>query len=260
MLAEWWQDSTLVYWIVGFVLFYYLGSPVMIYFNVNMAAMPPSEELDMQSLDPQLAQFLMEKTNALFDLGFDEPTMLHLPQPASQVNGYMILLVNRTAGDMALVTALISMQAQARQTCYVEFVTSYENQHSLNTQNSSELPAFAPRPLAIRTQVPSLTDVTELYRLHQWMTKKAGIASRKEVYEPEQALHYLKYHCFKEGYDEQVKRGLLRYDAGHDCYRFTLKGAYLTSWGQLQPMKYFRTVAMRKREQAVLAEFRQAMG
>ena len=37
--------------------------------------------------------------------------------------------------------------------------------------------------------------------------------------------------------------------------RPTFKGIYLLAWGQIQPIKAIRTVAMRRREKRILAEF-----
>jgi hypothetical protein len=256
MLAIWWDDPTLYLWLIGFVAFYFLVTPLLILSTQKMSASPACDELQMHSLDPQLADFLMQKTNALYELGFDEPTLIHLPRAVSGVKAYLIMLVNRPAGDKAMVTALVGADVFTIQTCYVEFSTRYVTDQCVDTLNSSELSAFRQGPENIRTQVPSVTDVNELYRLHQYMMKKSGITARKMLYEPGQAIAYLKQNALKNSYDAQVKKGWLSFDAAGDCYRPTLKGAYLMTWGLLQPMKWFRVQAMQRREQQILNEFR----
>jgi len=256
MLANWYEDPTLLFWITGFVAIYFLGTPLLVLIGQKMSASPDCDELKMHSLDPVLAQFLMEKTNALYELGFDEPTLIHLPAPMQGMKAYLVMLVNRPAGDKVMVTALVGEATIRIQMCYVEYSTRYADGHCVDTLNGSELSAFQQGPQNIRTQVPSVTDVGELYRLHQFQMKASGITAKKVLYEPGQAVAYLKEYALKKSYDEQVAKGWLSYDAAGDCYRPTVKGAYLMTWGQLQPMKYFRQQAMRKREQQVLAEFR----
>jgi hypothetical protein len=258
MLANWWEDPTLIYWIIGFVAIYFLGTPLLILFGQKLLASPACEELKMHSLDPRLAEFLMDRTTALYELGFDEPTLIHLPSPTPGVKGYLIMLVNRPAGDKVMVTALVGEDAIAIQTWYVEFSTRYVTNQCVDTLNSSELSAFQQGPENIRSQVPSVTDVDELYHLHQYRMKTSGIAARKMLYEPGGAIAYLKEYALKKSYDNQVAKGWLRYDAADDCYRPTIKGAYLMTWGLLQPMKWFRMRAMKKREGEILAEFRAA--
>ena len=229
----------------------------MILLGQKLSADPAYEELNMHSLDQQISQFLMDRTTDLYELGFDEPTLIHMPCPVAGVKGYLIMLVNRSAGDKAMVTALASESA-AIQTWYVEFSTRYVTNQCVDTLNSSELSAFIQGPENIRSQLPSVTDVGELYRLHQYRMKTSGITARKMLYEPGQAIAYLKEYAIKKSYDGQVAKGWLRYDAAQNCYRPTIKGAYLMTWGLLYPMKYFRMMAMKRREGELLAAFRAA--
>ena len=256
MFAHILEDTNFIYWIVGFIAFYFLITPLIILSTQKMAARPACEEMQMHSLDPKLSQFIMEKTNDLYELGFDEPTLIHMPSPSPGVKAYLVMLVNRPQGDKVLITALIGEAAVTIQTWYVEFSTRYANDQCVDTLNSSELSAFQQRPHNIRSQMPSITEVAELYRLHQFKMKTSGITEKKVLFEPGQAVEYLLVNAIKKAYDEQVKKGWLRYDAAGDCYRPTIKGAYLMTWGLLQPMKLFRTMAMHRREKEILAEFR----
>lgn len=258
MLASQWDGPSVLLCVIGMIAFYFLATPLIILASQKMAARPDCEELQMHSLEPRLAQFIMDKTNALFALGFDEPALIHMSNPAPGVNAYLIMLVNRPQGDKVMVTALVGDAGLRIQTWYVEFSTRYDNDHCVDTLNSSELSAFQQGPQNIRTQVPSVTDVDELYRLHQFKMKNSGITGRKVLYEPGHAVEYLLKYAIKKGYDEQVTKGWLRYDAAEDCYRATIKGAYLMTWGLLQPIKMFRAMAMRQQEKITLAEFHKA--
>jgi hypothetical protein len=168
------------------------------------------------------------------------------------------MLVNRQTGDKAMVTAALGHGVTQIQTCYVEFSTRFETGEVFNTLNSSELNAFRPGPKTTRTQVPLLGDPHVLYELHRFVMSKHGAGGRKVLYEPGEALDYLARFAFIKSYEQQVERGWLYYDEGGDCYRPTLKGAYLMTWGLLQPFKAFRKSALHRRARQILEEFGQA--
>ena len=90
-------------------------------------------------------------------------------------------------------------------------------------------------------------------------TKRSKHAARgaKIVYAPDTALDYLIEFSFAGTYEGQAKRGWLYYDEAEDVYRFTIKGAYLTTWGLLQPIKAIRLAMLHQRARSVLQEFRQ---
>ena len=246
-------DSLL--WLLVFIPAYYLGVPLLIRMQQRFPAHPTLSEMDFKQLDPSLADFLMTQTKALFALGFEEPALVHLPNPAPRVTAYLIMLVNRQAGDKAMATALIGQGPVPLRTLYLEFSTRFDNGQVFNTLNSSELNAFPPAPLTVRTQVPAVRDPQELYELHTFVMSKDGVGARKVVYEPGEALGYLARYAFLETYDQQVKRGWLYYDERGDFYGLTLKGAYPIVWGLMQPFKVLRTMALRRRAKTILEEF-----
>jgi hypothetical protein len=89
---------------------------------------------------------------------------------------------------------------------------------------------------------------------------KHGLAGKKVLYEPEEALDYLGRFAFREPCEEKVRRGWYYFDPAKDCFRPTLKGAYLLTWGLMQPFKVFRKLALLRRERKTLEEFEQACG
>jgi hypothetical protein len=238
--------------------YYYLGLPLLVGLRQSYPAPPTLTELDFEELDPSLAEFLTTRTRTLFELGFDEPTLVHVPDGAPNVTAYLIMLINRRTGDKAMVTAFVARGLVPIQSLYVEFYTRFDTGEAFNTHNCRTLPAFPPAPLAVRTQAPSVDDPRELYRLHTFVMGKRDVRGKKLVYEKGQALDYLARFAFLKCYEEQVKRGWLRYDPESICYRPTFKGAYRVVWGLLQPFKALRTMALHRRARAILTEFHQA--
>jgi hypothetical protein len=237
---------------------YYLGAPMVIRFQQRYPAHPELTALDFENLDPSLAKFLMSRTKALFALGFDEPTLIQIPDPAPGVTAYLIMVINRQTGDKAMVTALVGHGPPEMRVLYLEFSTRFETGELFDTLNSAELNAFPPGPMTVRTQVPQVDDPETLYELHTYVMSKHDVRSKKVLYEPNEALDYLTRYAFVKTYDEQVARGWLYYDEAQDVYGLTMKGAYLISWGLMQPFKALRNAALRSKARSVLQEFYQA--
>ena len=254
MLIE--QSELLLFFLVVGVAAYYLVLPVLVGMQQRYSANPKVMELNFERLDPSLAEFLMTRTRALFAIGFEEPTLVQLPSPAANVSVYLILLVNRQAGDKAMVTAMVGHGSVPIQSLYVEFSTRFDDDHIFNTLNASQLNAFPPSPTTVRTQVPTVSDPQELYQLHCFVMDNHDVRANKVLYEPGKAIEYLIRFAFREAYDRQVKRGWLYYDEAKDCYGQTFVGAYRIAWGLMQPFKALRTNALRRREQMILADFR----
>jgi len=242
---------------LGLVVAFYLIIPLILRSQQRYPASPQLLEMRFESLKPSLAKFLMTRTHALFELGFEEATLVKIPDPAPHVRTYLVMLVNRPAGDKAMVTAIVGDAGPGarKQTLYVEFSTRFETGEVFDTHNADELNAFPPAPLAVRTQTPSVLDPAELYHLHRFVMKKHDVRSAKTLYERGQSLDYLVRFAFVKSYEEQVKRGWLWYDEADDSYRMTILGSYLICWGLLQPFKAFRRLALQSRERRILAEF-----
>jgi hypothetical protein len=238
--------------------FYYLGVPLLILFQQKMQAHPRLDALDFDRLGPSISEFLVEQTKALFALGFDEPTLVQLPKPVNNVSSYLVLLVKRDTGDKAMVTAVIGGQGPAALKSFgVEFSTRFDTGEVFDTHNYQTLMAFPPLPTTTRTQVPTVKDGRELFALHSYVINKHAPRGTKTVYAPGTALDYLVEFAFSRKYEGQAQRGWLYYDEVQDVYRFTTKGAYLVTWGLLQPIKTLRLAILHKRARSILQEFRQ---
>jgi hypothetical protein len=235
------------------VVLLYIGAPLHIRFSQKHHAHPNLESLDFDRIDPSIREFFMSRTAELFDLGFDEPTLVHIPRPTTDIKSYLIMLVNRRSGDKAMVTAVV---APGRQVLYTEFSTRFENGQVFNTHNVPEL-LYRSNLQTVRTQVPQVQDANKLYKLHIYIIDKHAAQGRKVLYEPDKALEYLAGHAFIETFENYVTRGLMFYDHRTDCYRPTTKGAFLMTWGLMQPMKAIRYVALRRRAREIMEEFEQ---
>lgn len=243
-------------WIPVVIAAFYLGMPLLIRAQQKFPARPKLENLRFDDLDDETSQFLIKKTEALIKLGFAEPILVQIPDQAPNVTAYIVMLVHRAAGDKAMVSVLVSTGVSEIKSSYVEFSTSYASGEMIDTSNSATLNAFPPSPKSVRTQTPSVTKTSELYRLHQYMMAQHEPSTEKVVFESGTELEYIREAVFNEMYQKQVERGSLYYNANEDAYRLTMKGAYLITWGLLPPFKWIREASLRRREASILREFR----
>src|SRR5437879_5493114 len=88
-------------------VFYYLVIPLVVRAQQRFPARPKLKELDLDRIDPDLDEFLTAQTKILATLGFKESTLVRIPKSAPNVSTYLVMMVNRTAGDKVMVTAMI---------------------------------------------------------------------------------------------------------------------------------------------------------
>jgi hypothetical protein len=243
-------------WLLLAMLAYYLIVPLRILFRQKIQAHPRFEALDFNQLTPTVSEFLMNQTRDLLALGFNEPALMQVPNAVTNLSVYQIMLVNRGSGDTAQVTTVIGHQTVA-QSFNVQFRTRFDAGEGFVTLNTQSLIAPSPLPNITRTQVPMITDCRELFGLHNYITSKYCRPRKKVLYDPGRAVEYLS-DIVREYREAQVQRGWLSYDRRNDIYRYTVKGAYLETWGFLQPFKPLRHAAMHMRARRILREFRAA--
>jgi hypothetical protein len=251
------EHDSILWLVLLFIALLYIGAPLHIRISQRFAAHPELEALDLKQLDPAIAQFLMSHTVELFNLGFDEPTLVQIPSPGPNIRSYLIMLVNRQKGDKAMVTAMVAPPL-GRSVLYFEFSTRFESGEVFDTHNIGEL-LFPPGPKKVRTQVPQVRDAKRLYQLHNYVMDKHGLGGKKVLYESGKALEFIADFVFIESFEDYARRGLMYYDPGADCYRPTLKGAFLRTWALLQPIKAFRNAALRRRARKIVEEFEQGI-
>lgn len=248
--------EALAVWAFGMAV----GVPVFVRLTMKVPVRPEVRELDFDAVDRKTAAFLRTRVEALFPLGFEEPALLRLPDTSPLVKAYMIVLVNRPAGDAAAVTVAVGggPVVLARGTV-VEFSTDFDDGGDYNTACTTELPPFPPSPGVELNLAPSVTDPAELYGLHRFVTgRHPGGGARVVPFAPGGAADYLFDHTHRKMYDAQVRRGVMWVDAAGGYYRFTLVGAFRTAWRLTPPFTWFRRAAIGRRERRLLAAWREA--
>ena len=246
------MDNPLI-WIVGFAALMYLFAPILIRFSQKMNAQPKFEPLDLSTLPPPAAQYVWACQQALEAEGFETVAHLAWANPAPNVFPFIALLMNRAAGTKAMVSAfyVVSPEGPKLTTKYVEFITRYQQGTVLQTSNNQPPGAFQHGPEQQTLRLPEVQNPHALYAVHCQRTARLAGNPIEPLPLPGTEVSVQETRMI-EDYEEQVKFGLLYLDQGAAVYRPTWKGAYLMTWSQLQPVKYFREARERGKSQAAL--------
>ena len=248
----------LLIWVVGFAAFMYLVAPVLIRFNQKLNASPQFQPVDLATLPPQAAQYLWACQQALESEGFETVGHLSWGNSAPNVFPFITLFMNRASNVKALVSAfyVVSADGAKLKTSYVEFITRYQSSGGqqgtvLQTSNNKPPGAFHYGPEQQTLRLPEIQNPHALYAIHcRRMALLAG--NPVESLPPPGTEIAAQEQRMIEDFDSQVKHGRLYLDPAANAYRPTWKGAYLMTWSQLQPVKYFREAKERTKSRAML--------
>jgi len=143
------------------------------------------------------------------------------------------------------------------QSQYVELNKRYRSGREINTGNNPEISAFPTRPNTLTTHISRITDPLELYRVHRAITSAAGEGSERELrldakYQGDAATYLA--DGIREELEAAREDGYIRLASDGDSYHSTFVGAYLMTWKQLPPFKWFAAARHRARVRRFLAE------
>jgi hypothetical protein len=252
------------------ILLPYLGGPVLIRLTLKQAAEPRLMPfpLDDPTLPNAVAHAFQTVVERLRPAGFEPITGLGMPSQAPNVKALVMLLVNRQAKDIAVAAVMYARTPGATpatsqlRTFYVELVSHFRNGSVVQTNNSSELTVFGPRPTHIVGRFPAVKDAGRLYRLHQGMVARSGLRDKvfrlDEEFGGEAAAAVAA--SMVEELKAQVKTGYMYLSAGEDAYRPTWKGAVLMTWKLLWPVKAIRRAARDRTARRLMAELEGRLG
>lgn len=264
--------------LLGFLALSYIGLPLLILFTQKMQARPKFVPIDPSNVPPDVTRYFASVVPELEKDGFRVAASLGMPNQMPNVRVFLVMLINRGAGDKAMVTLMSTDNGST--TLYTEFSTRFDDGQCFDTLNSPTLSSFQAGPQDTKTRVPSVQDVHLLYQIHRWAMSRKRPSGSKITYRDGEAIDYLQ-RVMIESYDEQVRFGRLKLesagaglsaplppvvpdakklDSGEGVYRPTVKGAYLMTWGLLWPVSWIRKAMMKSQEQATLRAFRAAHG
>jgi hypothetical protein len=220
-----------------FVAVMYLGTPLLVMATQRQAANPQLTPYGPVLDDPRFS-YLVNSAQQIQRLGFELVGYFGLVGQTTNVNTFLAYLVHRQNGDAAIVAGVYSQQGL--QTRLIEFATRFSDQSAVTTGNSKVLGVYVRPPQKPVYHFPWIQDPARLYQLHQQLIVRDKPGLVKDYVKPGAEAERLCDGMRRE-MAEQIAPGILRLDATGDCYRPTLKGAYLMCWKMLPPFKQIRT-------------------
>ena len=243
-----------------FTLPYWFG-PILIRFTMRQSAEPELHTFDVD--DPMLpfevANHFRRVRAALEPLGFEVVEGMALPDQTPRVKALLLMLVHRPNKDAALATAIYAkMHGESTlQTAYVEFVSRYRDGTAVQTNNTEQLSAFAPRPHITSIRLPMIRKPDRLYQLHQAAATRHNPSSRKVLRLEQEfrgdAVAYMA-RAMVEELEGQIQTGYMYLSPGENVYRPTWKGAFLMTWALLWPFSAIRRARRDAKARRMLRE------
>ena len=144
-------------------------------------------------------------------------------------------------------------EKKAAETRSIEFVTRYStgDVRAVETHNSVDACAMPKLPQVRSLCFPHVDDPVHLYQLHQAFCQLHARGRQKTLRVTEEyrgdAVAYLRDVVLRETYQDQEETGYFRYNAAKDCWRLTIRGAYVMTWTQMWPFKQIIHASIRRK-------------
>ena len=252
---------TVLWPLLVFVVLSYIGLPLVILFSQKMQARPQFVPIDPSNVPPEVTRYFAQIVPQLEQDGFRVTASLGMPRQVPNVQCFIVMLVNRSAGDKAMVTMTqtTSPNAPTKIVPMTEFNTRFDSGESFDTSTMSSPSVFRYGAQETKTRLPGVQDARMLYQIHRWVMAQKRPQGTKIVYKDGEAVEYLS-RIMIEDYDKQVRFGRLKLDTSAGVYRPTIIGAYLMTWALLWPIKPIRQALRKSKEAATLRAFRSTQG
>ena len=233
-------------WIAAaFAAFMYLGAPLICQHTVRQAAFPSFEAITTEQfavLADATRAFFPSSSAALDALGFSLAACGRQVRQMSDVTVYLMLFRKDPEQDWAMLAYLVAETKHAREeVSYAEFWTSFADETSIGTSNSSQLPGFDSGPRKRQFWLPHIRDIGRLYTIHLDLVRRFGSAASRRKVRDTQALSMLA-EAVQRDFREQEARGWFFLDTAAIQYRLTVTGAYLMTWRLLWPISPIRKI------------------
>lgn len=257
---DWSEHGWIVYVPLGLLGFFFLVVPLIIFAQQKFEARPTMVRFDLDEYDwpAEIQQLFTEAVGDLTEMGFEIADGLFLPSAVQNVKTALVLLVNRTESDAAMVTAMYAQPVTATsiKSLYIEFSTRFEDDFVYDTNNSTQLNAFPPRESTQTHQLVTIRDARALYQVHQAIMQREGRNRSQKVLRIDRDFHGDAVRYLQEAVGEEfaaaADEGYIKLTSDGETYTPTIKGAFLMVWKELWPWKLVRKMNRNQEAQALL--------
>jgi len=232
------NDLVLLFLKVYGVLF--LLGPIALRATFRFKAKLDPQLVSLESLPPDVRQFMAPRVSAITGLGFEPVGYINLGSMANGTQSFMALLSNSRTLEWADVSVVKSTKQMKG---YSEFITRCSDDSQVDTNTNATVPVLFPWPSYHIFRFPQINDAFTLYRVHRMLVQQNTGGSRPELPNKGQELAELKRRLERYGVRQQ-ERGYMYLDSAGECFRLTWKGAILGAWRSIWPISLLRNLWM----------------
>lgn len=258
------QFIFIVYCVVAtyvlFLLARYVQVAYMLRKTQRVEVQPTIEIIDPSSVPTEVKAYFTQIVTQLEDEGFHVTASIGRPNAVTNARDYRVFLSHCAAGDRAVVAAIAINRDDewriARK--YFGLSTRFESGEVFDTLNT---PYFYTFPLGLkhtRTQLFTIHDPRELYRIHRWLLKCHAINSAKTVYKKDDEIITRFVEITTGTQARQAQLGFYFKDKSGEFYEPTWKAAFLQALRMKLPISLCVGIANAHVEQKLLRAYRKA--
>lgn len=242
-----------------FLLARYIRVAFKLYKTQRIEAYATLKNVDPSSVPPEVKEYFTQIVTQLEDEGFHVTASVGRPNAVTNARDYRVFLTHGAAGDRASVAAISIMRNDEWRIAskYFGLSTRFESGEVFDTLNT---PYFFTFPLGVkhtRTQLFTIKDPRELYRIHRWLVKRHPLNSKKAIYKDDETMAWFA-RTTSEILEKHAQLGFYFKDASGDFYKPTWKGAFLQALRMKRPINLFIGIGNAHREQKLLRAYRAA--
>ena len=226
----------------------FLLGPIVLRATFKFRAKLNPQLVSVESLPPDVRQFMTPRAAAIAGLGFEPVGYINLGTMASGTQSFMALFSNPKTLEWADVSVVKSAKQMKG---YSEFITRCSNDAQVDTNTNATAPVLFPWPSYHIFRFPQIKDAFTLYRAHRILVQQNTPGSRPELPSKGQELAELKRRLERYGVHQQ-ERGYMYLDSAGEYFRLTWKGAIVGAWRSIWPISLLRNLWMQSQSQTRL--------
>ena len=229
--------------------------PIVIYFTSKQSANPRFTIFDLHNPPIRLPDTYTQSLPLLESLGFMPVAHLFSEALSPTIRCVMTVYANRIDRAIAVVVHMLVEVPPVTRVLhtYTEFCTEFDSGHELNTSNSNQPPLFVRVPEKQIVRLPHLTNVQDLYKVHQGLANQQFGANKRPTPAGQEVNEII--DGMKRDLAREAIFGRLKLDGAGEWYRPTMRGAIHGTIMLIWPVGMFRRMLVRRRGVRLAQEF-----
>jgi hypothetical protein len=225
-----------ILFIFWFYVILFVLSPIPLRARFRYNAKIDPHPVGLEELPGSARAFIQPRVSEFAPWNFELVAYVRLWKIAGSSEAYMALLSNPHTHEWADVTFVIS---PAKDSGYIEFITRCSEQVQIDTNTNPAAPVLFALPHYHVFQLPQVTDVFTLYRIHRMLVTEITHGALPVLPAAGEEIAELKRRLDRYG-PWQQERGYMYLEASGENYRLCWKGAILGAWRAIWPISILR--------------------